>query len=280
MAQVPLSSPPADEHVHTEFSWDTGPHASMRAACARAVELGLPAVSFTEHVDFTSWAPDDHPLVAGRRPRAPHRYQPLDVPAYLDSIEECRAKFPGLRVRAGIETGEPHRFAGSVAGVLAQGPFERVLGSLHSVIRDDELVGVNRVIRAEDPKPVMREYFAELLRMVNSSSVFGVLAHCDFPRRYWPRSAPPYDERIFEQQYRAVFSALAATGRALEVNTASPLSSVELVRWWYEEGGRAVSFGSDAHVPWAVGQRFELAVEVVTAAGFRPGRDRWDFYRA
>ena len=280
MAQVPLSCPPPDEHVHSEFSWDTGPHASMRAACTRAVELGIPAVSFTEHVDFTSWASDDHPLVPGWRPRAPHRYQPLDVPAYLASVERCRAEFPGVRVHAGIETGEPHLFAGSVASVLAQGPFERVLGSLHSVIRDDELVGANRAVRAENPDAVMREYFAELLRMVNGSSVFDVLAHCDFPRRYWPRSAPPYDERTFEQEYRAVFSALAATGRVLEVNTASPLSSVELVRWWHQEGGRAVSFGSDAHVPWAVGQHFDLAVEVVTAAGFRPGRDRCDFYRA
>ena len=270
---------PADEHVHSEFSWDTGPHASMRAACAHAVELGIPAVSFTEHVDFIAWALDDHPLVEGRRPRAPRHYQPVDVPAYLDSIERCRDEFPSLRVRAGIETGEPHLFAGSVAAVLAQGPFERVLGSLHSVIRDDELVGVNRVLKVEDPHLVMREYFAELLGMIQGSSVFDVLAHCDYPRRHWPRSAGPYSEHVFEQDYRAVFAALAASGRALEINTRSPLASVDLVRWWYEEGGRAVSFGSDAHVPWAVGQRFDLAVEVVTAAGFRPGRDRWDFYR-
>jgi histidinol-phosphatase (PHP family) len=76
-----------------------------------------------------------------------------------------------------------------------------------------------------------------------------------------------------------VFRALAASGRALEVNTTSPLWSVELVRWYREEGGRAISFGSDAHVPAAVGQRFDLAVDVVEAAGFRPGRDRFDFWR-
>ena len=27
----------------------------MEATCARAVELGLPAVAFTEHVDHTRW---------------------------------------------------------------------------------------------------------------------------------------------------------------------------------------------------------------------------------
>ena len=46
-----------------------------------------------------------------------------------------------------------------------------------------------------------------------------------------------------------MFRALAASGRPLELNTSSPLASATLMRWWYEEGGGAVSFGSDAHVP-------------------------------
>ena len=33
------------------------------------------------------------------------------------------------------------------------------------------------------------------------------------------------------------------------------------------------------HAPAAVGQKFDLAVDVVEAAGFRPGRDPYDFWR-
>ena len=72
---------------------------------------------------------------------------------------------------------------------------------------------------------------------------------------------------------------LAASGRALEINTRSPLWSVPLVRWWREEGGEAVSFGSDAHVYGRVGARFAQAVDIVEEAGFAPGRDRYDFWR-
>jgi len=115
--------------------------------------------------------------------------------------------------------------------------------------------------------------------MVESSDVFQVLAHVDFPRRYWPGGTHRFVEKDFEEEYRAVFRALARTGRALEVNTSSPLASVDLVRWFREEGGEAISFGSDAHQPRAVGQRFDLAVDVVESAGFRPGRDRFDFWR-
>jgi histidinol-phosphatase (PHP family) len=118
-----------------------------------------------------------------------------------------------------------------------------------------------------------------VVRMIESSDVFQVLAHCDFPRRYWPDGRDRYVEKWFEEEYRAVFRALASTGRALEVNTTSPLASVDQVRWFHEEGGEAVSFGSDAHQPGAVAQQFDLAVDVVEAAGFRPGRDRFDFWR-
>ncbi len=115
--------------------------------------------------------------------------------------------------------------------------------------------------------------------MVEGSGVFQVLAHVDFPRRYWPGGRERFVEKDYEEEYRAVFRSLAGTGRALEVNTSSPLASVDQVRWFREEGGEAVSFGSDAHDPSAVGQRFDLAVDVVEAAGFRPGRDRFDFWR-
>ena len=46
-----------------------------------------------------------------------------------------------------------------------------------------------------------------------------------------------------------------------------------------EEGGTALSFGSDAHLPGYVGERFREAAGRAEAAGFRPGRDPFDFWR-
>jgi histidinol-phosphatase (PHP family) len=268
---------PADNHVHSEFSWDTGVNASMEETCRQAVSLGLPAVAFTEHVDFTEWGEHDHAVgaLAGRE-----RVLPVDIDGYLASVEKCRGLFPELRVLSGIEAGEPHHFAGSVATVLSAGQFDRVLGSLHSVVHDGRLVYADRLFGQIPADIVVRDYFGELLRLVEGSDVFQVLAHCDYPRRYWPvRQAGEYREADFEEEYRAVFRALASSDRALELNTTSPLASTTLMRWWYEEGGGAVSFGSDAHVPLRVGRLFDVAVDIVEAAGFRPGRDEYDFWR-
>jgi histidinol phosphatase-like PHP family hydrolase len=45
---------PPDRHVHTEWSWDA-PEGSMERTWARAVNLGLRSVAFTDHADFTPW---------------------------------------------------------------------------------------------------------------------------------------------------------------------------------------------------------------------------------
>jgi histidinol-phosphatase (PHP family) len=269
---------PADNHVHTHWSWDTPDSSTMRRACERAIAEGLPAIAFTEHLDFTVWHEDDAATSQGLIDRHPAYQQPIDVGGYWAELTECRERYPDLRIWSGVETGEPHLFATSVAAHLRDSPVDRILGSLHSLSVDGQLVGVGRLLYA-DPDATMRRYLGEVVQMIESSDVFQVLAHVDFPRRYWPGGSEHFVEKDYEEEYRGVFRALAGTGRALEVNTSSPLASIDQVRWFHEEGGEAVSFGSDAHAPTAVGQRFDLAIDIVEAAGFRPGRDRFDFWR-
>lgn len=271
---------PTDHHVHSRWSWDTRDTSTMELACARAVELGLPGLAFTEHVDFTGWEHDDAGNHRGQSVGPRPRVQPFDVAGYSADLARCREMFPELRILSGIEAGEPHLFSSSVAAVLNSGQFDRVLGSLHAIEHGGELHFVDDALLGRlDARDLMRRYFEELLVLVESSSVFGILAHCDYARRYWPAAAGDYHEDEFEDGYRTVFRALATSGRALEVNTRSPLASVDLVRWWWQAGGEAVSFGSDAHGPDSVGNRFAIAVDIVEAAGFRSGRDRFDFWR-
>jgi histidinol-phosphatase (PHP family) len=270
---------PPDNHVHTEWSWDAPAAASMVRSCEQALAVGVRCVAFTDHLDFTTWTCGD--LIRVER-LDPHRYarmRLLDVTGYLAAVEECRARFPNLRILSGAEIGEAHLFAVSAGAVVAGAGFDRVLGSLHAVPYEGRLTAADDLFRVLPADEVMRRYFAEVVRLIEGSDIFGVLAHLDFPRRMWPREADPYDEKTFEPEYRAVLSALAASGRVLEVNTKGPLASAALLRWWREAGGTAVSFGSDAHQPWRVGDKFKLAVDVAEAAGFGPGRDRFDFWR-
>ena len=63
----------------------------------------------------------------------------------------------------------------------------------------------------------------------------------------------------------------------MEINTAVPLHP-HVVRWWREEGGDAVTFGSDAHEPLVLARGFTDAAAMVEAHGFRPGRHPFDVW--
>jgi histidinol-phosphatase (PHP family) len=270
---------PADNHVHTEWSYDTSAEASMARSCEQAMAIGLPAVAFTEHLEFTAGGEGDAIAGIATDARWWSRIKPLDVTGYLAAIEECRQRHPSLRILSGVETGESHLFAASAGAIVRGNKFDRVLGSLHAVPYQGKLVAADALFGSMPDDEVMRYYFAELVRLIEGSDLFQVLAHLDFPRRWWPKGPHLYLEQGFEEEYRTVLRALARSGRVLEINTKTPLASVDLVRWWRDEGGTAVSFGSDAHLPQRVGDRFKLAVDVVEAAGFRAGHDPYDFWR-
>lgn len=278
---LPLGGWPADGHVHSQFSYDAT-RGDMEATCARAVALGVPAVAFTEHADLTPWTvtPEEIPYVPEPlRAQVPpgggiFRAPALDLDGYLAAVERCRDRFPQLRILSGVELGEPHRHADAYADLVARGGLERVLGSLHSIEARGGFTEVHAVLREEpDRYDAVRRYLAELEELAASTAGYELLAHVDYVARYWDGEQLAFGR--LEEEYRAVFRALAASGRALEVNTRLPLP-VEVLRWWADCGGTTVTFGSDAHQPQDVARGFVAASAMVEAAGFRPGRDPWE----
>lgn len=274
---------PADSHVHSEWSWDA-PDGSMERTCARAVEMGLPAVAFTEHADYTAWIILDSDLEEHEHlkqfvtPDGTLTPPELDLSGYLESLQRCRDQFPDLRIISGVELGEPHWRSDAAAGLLDAGQFDRVLGSLHSLPFAGRLSEMPNLFLNRPAAEVVRDYLAELPRLIEASDAFAVLAHIDYPVRYWPAQAGPYDPDAFRDEYREVLRTLADSGRALEINTAMPLHS-EVVRWWHDEGGAAITFGSDAHEPDLLARGFAEAAAMAEAHGFRPGRHPFDFWR-
>lgn len=272
---------PADAHVHSEWSWDTGgPRSSasgrMRATCAQAVKIGLPAIIFTEHLDIPgTWraAPQD---------LHPHQQHMLngdglvDVPTfdaagYFESIERCRHEFPRLRILTGVEIGQPHLHEAAAAKVIDMDSVDRINGSLHTVQFGTERAEPHTLFREQPAENVMWEYLAEIPRMVDGSTTFEVFTHIDYAIRSWPHmELGPFDPKQFEEGFRGAMRAIAASERALEMNTRRLWSWIP--QWWAEEGGKRISFGSDAHEPGAIAAHFPEAAALVEHFGFTPGR--------
>jgi histidinol-phosphatase (PHP family) len=238
----------------------------MEATCRRALEIGLPAIAFTEHADFV---------------QAFEEQRPVEIHGYLEAIERCRAEYPGLQILSGVELGEPHRFSAEAAAILAAGRLDRVLGSVHCLPWQGELVDASKpgFLTAQNAGDQFRAYLGETEALLESGQPFEVLAHLDYPKRYWPAEAA-YEPADFEEELRTVLRAAARRRSVLEVNSTRGgeasrylVPGPEIVRWWHQEGGRAVSFGSDAHDPSRIAAGFELAAAAVEAAGFRPQDD-------
>ncbi|TQS39673.1 PHP domain-containing protein [Cryptosporangium phraense] len=285
-----MTSYPPDGHVHTQFSWDA-PFGNMERTCARAVELGLPSIAFTEHADFgRTILVDSDPthlpgwLAAHTDEHGVVTPPDLAVENYLAEVARCRELFPGLRILTGVELSEPHWHARRTADLIDLGGFDRILGSVHNLrhvddrtqeVREYDSGDAYRVLATET---VIRSYLAEVEKLATGSDAFGVLAHIDFPVRYWPSGAAPFDPATFEEEYRVALRALARSGRALEVNTRVPLDPV-IVRWWYQEGGETLTFGSDAHRPDDLANGLREAAAMVETIGFRPGAHPYDLWR-
>jgi histidinol-phosphatase (PHP family) len=271
---------PADGHVHSEWSWDTGGPQSdavgrMRATCAQAVQIGLPAIFFTEHLDIPdTWRAEPEDLM-------PHQqgllndagrvdFAPFDAKGYLEAIDRMRYDFPELRIHTGVEFGQPHVFGAEAAEIVDLGLIDRVLGSLHTLDLGDGRAEPRTLFHKHDPATVLHSYLAEVPVMVRGSDAFDVFTHIDYAVRHWPTEAVgPFDPHPFEEAFRAAMRSIAESGRALELNTRR--LSPWIPQWWAEEGGRTVSIGSDAHTPDTITANFPEAMAMLEHFGFTPG---------
>jgi histidinol-phosphatase (PHP family) len=244
-----------DYHVHSSFSSDC--QARMVDMCQAAAERGIAEIAFTEHLDLI---PED---------RTPGFFRP-DV--WWREVERCRRDFAGrLVIRAGVEIGEPHRFAAQIAPFLSGHAWDFYLGSVH-------FIGSRWVFGQETFKAsaevVYRDYFREVTRMVAEADI-DVVAHADIVKRYGFEAYGAFDPRRCEAEIRRLLRICAERGLALEVNTATLRREVNqpspdrlLLEWFREEGGRRLTLGSDAHVPEHVGFALDRMQRMVREAGF------------
>ena len=270
--QNPLTKITADNHVHTEWSFDA-PNGSLSATCAEALRRGLSRIACTEHAEFT--------------PDPARKDGNLRIQGFMAAVAANRDRFPDLHIVAGVELGQPHRFSESATAVLGTANFELVLGSVHCVFTTDGFVDLSDpdVIKVDNVGDLMTRYLEEVKMLVSTFEPFEVLAHLDFPKRYWPVGALPYRAATYEAEYRDILSGAAGRGLVLEINTTRGRSATiglspdpAVIGWWRQQGGALVSFGSDAHDPSTVGNAFETARQVAEACGFGPVGHPDDFW--
>jgi histidinol phosphatase-like PHP family hydrolase len=96
----------------------------MRDACVRALELGPPGVTFTDHADLTMLVVSGEAAayiqaIGGTVTDGIFEPPFLDVAGYLDCVDQRPSEFASLRIRAGVELGDPHLHPEAAAALAA-----------------------------------------------------------------------------------------------------------------------------------------------------------------
>jgi histidinol-phosphatase (PHP family) len=243
-----------DLHIHTEYSCDS--RAKMMDMCQAALDIGIDEIGFTDHMDLI---PDD--------PCAGY----LQLDPWWDALEICRTKYgDSLIIKAGIEIGEPHRYADQYSKLLDAYPWDYALGSLHWV--GDSCV-FHEEYFTQTEEDAYRAYFTELGRMALDAP-FDILAHTDVVKRYGYNIYGEYDPGRYETEIRRALRHCVERGIVIEINTSTLRWSVgetsptrPILDWYKEEGGEAVTLGSDAHQPKHVGSGMQEALSQLEAIG-------------
>ena len=226
-----------DYQVHSFRSHDG--KSSIREQCARAVEVGLDELGFSEHKDFD---PAD-PVV-----------DYFDYDAYLTEIEAARQEWGGrLQIRAGVEIDYQRWFEDKIAAYLDTHPFDFVIGSVHHI--DRVMLMTPEYNQSRTAQTVYQDYFKAITDSVQCG-LFDILGHLEYANRRGLAAWGPYRTEDYHEELAALLDLVVAKGLTFEINTAGlhqnlgiTYPAAETVALYAERGGKLLSIGSDAHHP-------------------------------
>ena len=244
-----------DYHIHTTLcKHATGDVAEYRAEAKRR---GIPEICFSDHAPN----PDGYYLA--------HSMGLEQFPSYREMVEDLQdGDTPKVLLGMEIEYYEGcERF---LREWLPAQKFDFVLGSVHFIgdwgfDHPDQ----KRVWESADITDTWRAYFNVLLKFVESG-LFDAVAHFDLPKKFGHR---PKDKDLKEMA-RPVLDRIARAGMGIELNTSGlrkPVGEIypsPLIVSMAREREIPICFGSDAHCPDDVGDRFALALDLAREAGY------------
>jgi histidinol-phosphatase (PHP family) len=249
---------PLDAHLHTSFSPDSD--TSIETYARQAVELGVPEIAITDHVDFDSRAPAYAYSTFEERRRAvrdaAHRWEAL-----------------GLTIRFGVELTYERAWEDAVRHHLAQHTYDFVIGSVHIGADSPYVAGrVEAWVAGRSLPDIVAPYFDEV-EAAARSGLFDAIGHIDFVKRYLAPHVTAADLAAAPELIEPTLRALVESGTALEINTSGlrqaageTYPSSATVARYRELGGERVTVGSDAHAPdqfaWALSDGYAAAEAV------------------
>lgn len=250
-----MSLPP-DYHMHTPLCRHATGEPTEYAA--RAVELGLAEIGFSDHSpmrrdDFDNWR---------------MRFDQLDD--YVERVQKARRDHPQLSIKLALEVDYLPGQEDWIRELAARHPWDYFIGSVHYVSEKwaiDDPTAISKW-KGRDPFEVWSTYFDWLAKAADTK-LFHIIGHADLPKKF---GFVPNEDCT--PLFKRMLASARRSGAAVELNTAGlrkPCKEIypspAFLRLGQSEG-IPITFASDAHAPSEVGADFHAAVQLARACGF------------
>lgn len=253
-----ITNPLADLHIHSNNSADG--YNAVDEIAQMAVSKGLSVIAITDHCECNAYIETNAPALMKK--------------SFEDSLA-AKTKYAGqILVTAGIELGQPNQDKKAAQTALNAHDYDFVLASLHNSTNTYDYYYFDY----QNPKiclnGLLEQYFTELLEIAQNAD-YDSLAHLTYPVRYMGKKLEEIDFNYHNSIIDEIFSALIKREKSLEINLSTirkghgwATPHLNLIKRFYDLGGKYITLGSDAHRVSEVGENLQDGINLIKQAGF------------
>ncbi len=248
-----------DIHTHTYYSPDS--MTPIRKNIEAAIDKGLSLLVTSDHIDH--YADPNHPLLTH-----------FNTEKYFNELRSLQDEYKDkIQLLIAVEIGLQPDACQWNDEFIKSHDFDMAIGSVHCVGHED--VARNRRELLKNPTDWVDRYYEEMLESVKHTHNFHILGHIDYIDRYFAdRSLIPNYNRYWEI-IEAILREIIRTDRGIEVNTGGMRRKLgynnpkdEIIKMYYDLGGRIIAPSSDAHRPEDIGWGIKEVESLLLDIGF------------
>lgn len=251
-----------DIHSHSSFSPDS--KESCEDMVQYAIDNKLDIYGISDHFDL----------------EMPNYLLPWPVPdieEYSKKMLQLRQKTNDVKFLFGAEFGysDIKEYLDEFVRLSNNYPFDYIINSVHIIEGDDGMD--KRFFIGRTKQEAYKKGLDAIIRSVDAPYYFSTIGHIEYMTRIAPYEDKALRVEDFNEEFKTLFTKAINRQVAIEVNSKNIVftnnvfakASLDILKYYYDLGGRMITFGSDAHFKNDIARNYEYVAKTVKDLGFK-----------